>query len=315
MTMGNGGRSDEAPAAHGSQSSVLAAMGPEERRALKEYFEIYVAHFADLNAALVKGLATHATWGPIIKSIPQPIMDEQNRQSLEFLRLAIVDNKWEPLLANLRTQGAQYAQMGMSFASWYEILGAFRAYLLPIMVRELAAEPARLLGAVLGMDLHVDVAMSVVGEEYLNTKEELIHRQQQAIMELSSPVLPVRERLLLQPIVGMIDTHRARQITDGLLQAIRANRAKVVVIDITGVPAVDSKVANHLLQTAAAARLMGATPIMTGLSADVAQALVSLGVDLGQIATVGDLRGGLEEAERILGLRCVPVDPASSRVG
>jgi rsbT co-antagonist protein RsbR len=158
------------------------------------------------------------------------------------------------------------------------------------------------------MDLYVDISMSVVGEEYLGRKEDQIRRQQHAIMELSAPVLPVRERLLLQPIVGLIDSHRARQITDGLLQAIRAYRAKVVVIDITGVPAVDSKVANHLLQTAGAARLMGAIPIMTGMSAEVAQALVALSVDLGQMATVGDLRGGIEEAERILGLRLVATD-------
>src|SRR5204862_1857019 len=132
-------------------------------------------------------------------------------------------------------------------------LRSFRTHLVPVLVRELGADPARLVRAILAMDLHVDMAMAVIGEEYLNTKEALIHRQQEAITELSAPVLPVRERLLLQPLVGMIDTRRARQITDVLLQAIRDNRARVVVIDITGVPAVDSKVANHLLQTAAAA--------------------------------------------------------------
>ncbi len=82
------------------------------------------------------------------------------------------------------------------------------------------------------------------------------------------------------------------------------------MIDITGVPAVDSKVANHLFQTAAAARLMGAQAVITGLSADVAQALVALGIDVGRLSTVGDLQGGLEEAERILGYRFVPIERA-----
>jgi rsbT co-antagonist protein RsbR len=77
------------------------------------------------------------------------------------------------------------------------------------------------------------------------------------------------------------------------------------VMDITGVGAVDSKVANHLIQTVAAARLMGSTVIITGLSADVAQALVALGVDLGKITTTADLQGGLEEAERMLGYRVI----------
>jgi rsbT co-antagonist protein RsbR len=83
-------------------------------------------------------------------------------------------------------------------------------------------------------------------------------------------------------------------------------------MDITGVAAVDSKVANHLIQTVAAARLMGATVIVTGLSADVAQALVALGVDLGRINTIGDLQGGLEEAERLLGYKVVPLDALSN---
>jgi rsbT co-antagonist protein RsbR len=113
-------------------------------------------------------------------------------------------------------------------------------------------------------------------------------------------VLQIRDRLLILPIIGMVDTQRARQITESLLRAIRSHRAKVVVLDITGVPIVDSKVANHLMQTIMAGRLMGATAIVTGLSADVAQALVTLGVSLGDVITAGDLQGGLEEAERLL---------------
>jgi rsbT co-antagonist protein RsbR len=93
-----------------------------------------------------------------------------------------------------------------------------------------------------------------------------------------------------------------------LLHSIRANRARIVVMDITGVAAVDSKVANHLIQTVAAARLMGANVIVTGLSAEVAQALVALGVDLSSIRTMNDLQGGLEEAERQLGYKIVRTD-------
>jgi len=88
----------------------------------------------------------------------------------------------------------------------------------------------------------------------------------------------------------------------------------VAVVDITGVAAVDSKVANHLLQTAEAARLMGATVILTGLSPEVAQSLVSIGVDLSRLITVGDLQGGIVEADRLLGVRVVRTqDDASTR--
>ena len=112
----------------------------------------------------------------------------------------------------------------------------------------------------------------------------------------------------------MIDTHRARLVTEGLLRAIRANRAKVVVMDVTGVATIDSKVANHLIQTVTAAKLMGATVIVTGLSAEVAQSLVALGIDLTKLNTVGDLQGGLEEGERLLGYRVSMAEPTTSLV-
>jgi rsbT co-antagonist protein RsbR len=120
-------------------------------------------------------------------------------------------------------------------------------------------------------------------------------------------VLQVRERLLVLPIVGVLESYRARQLTEQLLNSISATRAKVAIMDITGVPIVDSKVANHLLQTVSAARLMGATVILTGLSPQIAQALVAIGVDLSQVQTTVDLQSGLEEAERLLGYRLVPV--------
>ena len=155
---------------------------------------------------------------------------------------------------------------------------------------------------------------NTVATSFVEERERTIRQQQEAIRELSTPVLQVRERLLILPMIGVIDTQRARQLTEQLLRSIRDNRARVVVIDITGVPSVDSKVANHLAQTVEASRLMGATVVVTGLSAEVAQTLVMVGVDLGKINAVGDLQSGIEEAERLLGYRVVRVrDPRSSR--
>ena len=154
---------------------------------------------------------------------------------------------------------------------------------------------------------------NTVGVSFVQERERIIREQQEAIRELSTPVLQVRERLLILPIIGVIDPQRARQLTEQLLRGIRGNRAKVVVIDITGVPSVDSGVANHLVQTVDASRLMGATVIVTGLSSEIAQTLVTIGVDLTKMKTVGDLQGGIEEAERLLGYQIVsPASPAAS---
>jgi len=142
---------------------------------------------------------------------------------------------------------------------------------------------------------------NIVAGNFVGERERVIRQQQEAIRELSTPVLQVRERLLILPIIGVLDGQRARQLTEQLLRGIRDNRAKVVVIDITGVPTIDSTVANHLVQTVEASRLMGASVIITGLSSDIAQTLVTLGVDLSKVNAVGDLQGGIEEAERLLG--------------
>nr|MBA2623993.1 STAS domain-containing protein [Acidimicrobiia bacterium] len=102
---------------------------------------------------------------------------------------------------------------------------------------------------------------------------------------------------------GLLDNQRATQLTEQLLQGIRNHRAKVVVIDITGVADIDTSVANHLVKTVDASRLMGASVIITGLSAEIAQTLVRIGVDLSKMNTIGDLQGGIEAAERQLGFR------------
>src|SRR5438552_3402585 len=145
---------------------------------------------------------------------------------------------------------------------------------------------------------------------FVQERERVIREQQDAIRVLSTPVLQVRERLLILPIIGVIDPQRARQLTEQLLRGIRMNRANVVVIDITGVPVMDETVANHLVQTVEAARLLGATVIITGLSPEIAQTLVNIGVDLSKMNTVGDLQGGVEEAERLLGYQVVPIPEA-----
>ena len=153
-----------------------------------------------------------------------------------------------------------------------------------------------------------------VGVSFVEERERVIHDQQEAMRELSTPVLQLRERLLILPIIGMLDSARARQLTEQLLAAIRDNRATVVVIDITGVASVDRTVANHLVQTVEASRLMGASTILTGLSSEIAQTLVDLDVDLGMMKTVGDLQGGLEEAEKLAGYREGAVGDATGDV-
>jgi rsbT co-antagonist protein RsbR len=161
------------------------------------------------------------------------------------------------------------------------------------------------------MDIYEPVAntiLSMLALAFIQERERVVSRQQEAILGLSTPVLQLRRGILILPIVGLIDSQRAQQLTEQLLEGIRVTRARVVVIDITGVPDVDSRVANHLLQTVDASGLMGASVVVTGLSPEIAQTLVSLGIDLGRLTTIGDLQGGIEEADRLLGYKTLVIE-------
>ena len=134
-------------------------------------------------------------------------------------------------------------------------------------------------------------------------QQGLIEAQRQAIQELSTPIIPVMDQIIVMPLIGSIDSMRAQDITRTLLTGIRENRAKVVILDITGVLLVDSGVANHLNKTIQAARLKGARTIITGVSDAVAETIVDLGIDWSGVETLADLRIGLMVALNSLGLK------------
>lgn len=127
----------------------------------------------------------------------------------------------------------------------------------------------------------------------LEEKLRIIEKQRQAILELSTPVIAMWDEIVVLPLIGTVDTQRAQQILDNLLESIARTKARVAIIDITGVPVVDTKVAHHFLRTIEAARILGTETILTGVSPYNAQALVKLGVDLSRITTKSSLRAGL----------------------
>lgn len=224
-------------------------------------------------------------------------------QRAYFLRLT-QGNYDEEYVRDRVKIGAVHEQIGLD-VKWY--LGAYARYLRAVGERIFRADPdpQSALAALHSLQKLVFLDIGLAIDTYVSQRERTIREQQEAIRELSTPVLQVREGLLILPIIGALDSGRARQLTEQLLRAIRATRGRVVVIDITGVPTVDTHVANSLVQTVEASRLMGASVIVTGLSAEVAQTLATLGVELTKLNTVGDLQGGIEAAERMLGYRVV----------
>jgi len=207
---------------------------------------------------------------------------------------------WQEKYDDLRQQGITYAKMGVSFIAWYDIIAIYRELVRRRVVELAAKDHDRAARISDGLNRTIDIAMSHLGEAYLAAKEAIIAQQQAAIRELSLPVLQVSEDLLVIPLIGVIDSQRARQLIESLLTAIRERRARGAVIDVTGVPIVDTAVANHLVQAVDAARLMGAIVAITGISPEMAQTLVALGAQLPDASTHIDLQEGIEEIERLL---------------
>ena len=165
------------------------------------------------------------------------------------------------------------------------------------------------------MRLHKIVLAGIIVQAGVFTaaNEQVIRAQESQIRELSTPIIPIHTGVLVLPLVGAIDSHRASQVMETLLTGISEQQADVVIIDITGVPVVDTGVGNYLIQAARAAQLLGSRVVLVGISAEVAQTMVQLGVELAGIVTRANLQGGIEDALGMQGLAIQPVasQPAS----
>ncbi|MDR0140228.1 STAS domain-containing protein [Metabacillus idriensis] len=145
-----------------------------------------------------------------------------------------------------------------------------------------------------------DKSLSPINNElihqYAASWERTVSLQKIALQELSAPLIPIFENITIMPLVGTIDTERAKQIMENLLTGVVKHRAQVVLIDITGVPVVDTMVAHHIIQASEAVRLVGAKCLLVGIRPEIAQTIVNLGIDLSQVITKNSLQKGMEAA-------------------
>jgi rsbT co-antagonist protein RsbR len=192
---------------------------------------------------------------------------------------------WSQAREVLEGLSASRARQGFSPTEVATFVLSLKQPLFSAIRREMAKSPEKMFDAVWAATELLDRLALLTTDAYLATREELILRQQQELMELSTPVVKLWEGILALPIIGTLDSARTQVVMENLLQSVVATNSKYAIIDITGVPTVDTLVAQHLLKTITAARLMGAECIISGVRPQIAQTIVHLGINLEDVTT------------------------------
>lgn len=238
------------------------------------------------------------------------------QQSAEFLRLLrqaaqtadledITGSGWANVRAFLESVSRTRALQGFSPSETAGFIFSLKQSLFSQLRQEMADDSKGLVGAIWQSSTLLDKLGLYTAAVYQRSRDEVIQRQQQELTELSTPVVSLWEGVVAVPVIGTLDSARTQVVMEALLQKIVDTGSNVAIIDITGVPVVDTLTAQHLLKTVAAARLMGAECIISGIRPQIAQTIVHLGVDLSGVITKADLSAAIALALRLNGLTVV----------
>jgi rsbT co-antagonist protein RsbR len=228
---------------------------------------------------------------------------ELREHSREFLRLMsravrtgveeITGPEWQEVRDFLASITRSRSQQGFSPSATATFVFSFKQPLFAYLRKDLAGNPQGLMDATWTANTLLDKMGLYTTEVHQKTREEVIDRQQREMLELSTPVVKLWDGILALPLIGTLDSARTQTVMESLLQRIVDTGCETAIIDITGVPTVDTLTAQHLLKTVAAARLMGADCIISGIRPQIAQTIVHLGVDLSAVTTKASMADAL----------------------
>lgn len=249
--------------------------------------------------------------------------DELRSQSEEFLNTVVdtlsdsnIDDvrgsDFEPVVDLLNAISISRAKQGFSPRETGTYIFSLKESMLTTLQQEIK-DPQELYVQSLKINKLIDSMGMTTFEAFIKGREEIILRQSDEIAEISTPVIRVWDGILALPIIGTLDSARTQIVMESLLQEIVESSSSIAILDISGVPAVDSLVAQHLIKTVSATRLMGAECIISGIRPEIAQTVVHLGIDLTNVITKSTLASALKTAFRMMELQVIrkqqPVQP------
>jgi rsbT co-antagonist protein RsbR len=283
---------------------------------MSELADIIARNEEQIRTEWIRDMAKSLQRGDLISKTE---LDEQSKALLLAVVKGVKSNSndlsgpgWSSARELLQQISASRARQGFSPVEVATFVLSLKQPIFSAVRRDLAKSPDKLFDTVWSATELLDRLALTTTEAFMTTREELILRQQQELLELSTPVVKLWDGILALPIIGTLDSARTQVVMENLLETIVATNSKYAIIDITGVPTVDTLVAQHLLKTITAARLMGAECIISGVRPQIAQTIVHLGINLADVVTKAKLSDALALALQRSGRTVVRSSEASN---
>ena len=253
------------------------------------------------------GIMKESTDERLIKVVSDRMFTQTSSEFIDMI-ITNVDSKNKEFTLKLSDFAEKVVQLGWPLTFVNEGLHKFTLIVINGMVEKGLVTPDNQVNLVNHLDKWATPINNEIVNIYTQTWERTVSMQKMALQELSAPLIPVLEGITVMPLIGTIDTERAKQIMENLLTGVVKHRSEVVLIDITGVPVVDTMVAHHIIQAAEAVRLVGAKCILCGIRPEIAQTIVNLGINLNEVITKNTLKKGIEVALELTSRKIVKVE-------
>ena len=221
--------------------------------------------------------------------------------------------EWSAVRDQLSEISALRAKQGFTASETATFVFSLKQPLFARLRRDLAKDPESLFDELWNATVLIDKLGLLTSDAFIQAKEQTIRKQAEEMLELSTPVVKLWQGIVAIPLIGTLDSNRTQVVMESLLSAIVATNSRVAIIDITGLPAVDTLVAQHLLKTITAAKLMGAECILSGIRPQIAQTMVHLGINLNEVITKATMADALAVALQKTGKKIVRVDKVTEK--
>ncbi len=255
--------------------------------------DVVLEHSNDIVKMWLEEVETHKE-NDYTATISDEMLESTNR---EFVNVIFSNIEKQGLSKDLEDFAERLINLGWPLSYLTDGMQVFRRVITDFILKQSDQIDSDYFSEVLRkVDGWVDPVINQLVNEYSGSWENIVSLQRVALQELSAPLIPVMENITIMPLIGTIDTERAKLIMENLLDGVIKHNAEVVLIDITGVPVVDTMVAHHIIQAAEAVRLIGSRCILVGIRPEIAQTIVNLGIDLGKFPTKSSLRKGFQTA-------------------